>query len=76
MKNRFSLIRNCLHSGATVNRMIIEVISCNRGHIRELFEDGKIGTAEQNLPENITFQNPYKFSIKLKLFPEQKKMLY
>ena len=49
----YSLIRNCLNSGALVNRMIIEVIYPAIDHIHELFDSGKIGTAEQNLLRNI-----------------------
>ena len=49
----FSLIRNCLHSGATVNRLILEVILPAIGSINGLYDDGKIGTAEQNLLRNI-----------------------
>lgn len=49
----YSLIRNCLNSGALVNRMIVEVIYPAIDHIRELFDSGKIGTAEQNLLRNI-----------------------
>lgn len=49
----FSLIRNCLHSGATVNRLILEVILPAIDSINDLYDDGKIGTAEQNLLRNI-----------------------
>ena len=49
----YSLIRNCLNSGALINRMIIEVIYPAIDHIRELFDSGKIGSAEQNLLRNI-----------------------
>lgn len=45
----FSLIRNCLHSGGTVNRLIIEVIFPSIQHVQKLYDDGKIGTSEQNL---------------------------
>ena len=45
----FSLIRNCLHSGATVNRLVLEVIFPSIGHVKKLYDDGKIGTSEQNL---------------------------
>ena len=45
----YSLIRNCLHSGATVNRLIIEVILPAISSVKGMFDDGKIGTAEQNL---------------------------
>ena len=49
----YSLIRNCLNSGALINRVIIEVIYPAIDHIRELFDSGKIGSAEQNLLRNI-----------------------
>ena len=49
----YSLIRNCLSSGALINRIIIEVIYPAIDHIRELFDSGKIGSAEQNLLRNI-----------------------
>ena len=49
----YSLIRNCLNSGALINRMIIEVIYPAIDHIHELFDSGKIGSAEQNLLRNI-----------------------
>lgn len=45
----FSLIRNCLHSGGTVNRLILEVIFPSIQHVQKLYDDGKIGTSEQNL---------------------------
>jgi len=49
----YSLIRNCLNSGALINRIIIEVIYPAIDHIRELFDSGKIGSDEQNLLRNI-----------------------
>jgi|TARA_B100000809_G_scaffold25557_1_gene22424 hypothetical protein len=45
----YSLIRNCLHSGATANRLIHEVILSAINYVKNLYDDGKIGTAEQNL---------------------------
>ena len=45
----FSLIRNCLHSGGTVNRLILEVLFPSIQHVQKLYDDGKIGTSEQNL---------------------------
>jgi len=45
----YSLIRNCLHSGATVNRLILEVILPAISSVKNLYDDGKIGTSEQNL---------------------------
>jgi len=45
----YSLMNNSLHSGATVNRLILEVILPAINSIKGLYDDGKIGTAEQNL---------------------------
>ena len=45
----YSLIRNSMHSGATANRLIIEVILPAIESVKNLFDDGKIGTAEQSL---------------------------
>ncbi|MFQ5476702.1 MAG: B12-binding domain-containing protein [Nitrosopumilus sp.] len=45
----YSLIRNCIHSGATVNRLILEVIVPSINAVQDLYDEGKIGTAEQNL---------------------------
>jgi hypothetical protein len=48
----FSLIRNCIHSGGTVNRLVLEVIFPSINNVKKLFDDGKIGTSEQNLLMN------------------------
>ncbi len=45
----YSLIRNCVHSGATVNRLILEVILPAIHSVKNLYDDGKIGSSEQNL---------------------------
>ena len=45
----YSLIRNCLHSGGTVNRLVLEVIFPSIEYVTKLYDDGKIGTSEQNL---------------------------
>ena len=45
----YSLIHNCLHSGAKVNRLILEVILPVIESINNLYDDGKIGTSELNL---------------------------
>jgi len=45
----YSLIRNCLHSGGTTNRLVLEVILPAIENIQKLYDDGKIGTSEQNL---------------------------
>ena len=45
----YSLIHNCLHSGGTTNRLVLEVILPAIENIQKLYDDGKIGTSEQNL---------------------------
>jgi len=45
----YSLIRNCLHSGGTTNRLVLEVILPAIENVQKLYDDGKIGTSEQNL---------------------------
>ena len=45
----YSLIKNCLNSGASINRLILEVIYPAIEHINHLYDSGKIGSAEQNL---------------------------
>ena len=45
----YSLIRNCLNSGASVNKLILEVIYPTIQHVHDLYDSGKIGSAEQNL---------------------------
>ncbi len=48
----YSLIRNCLHSGGTANRLILEAIFPSINHVQKLYDDGKIGTSELNLLMN------------------------
>ncbi len=45
----YSLIRNCLNSGASVNPLILEVIYPAIDYLDNLYESGKIGSAEKNL---------------------------
>ena len=45
----YSLIRNCLNSGASINKLILEVIYPTIEYVNNLFDSGKIGAAEQNL---------------------------
>ena len=45
----YSLIRNCLNSGASINQLILEVIYPTIEYVHNLYDSGKIGTAEQNL---------------------------
>ena len=45
----YSLIRNCLNSGASINQLILEVIYPTIEHVHNLYDSGKIGAAKQNL---------------------------
>ncbi len=45
----YSLIRNCIHSGAAINRLILEIIVPAINSVQNLYDEGKIGTSEQNL---------------------------
>jgi methanogenic corrinoid protein MtbC1 len=45
----YSLIRNCLNSGASINQLILEVIYPTIERVHNLYDSGKIGSAEQNL---------------------------
>ena len=45
----YSLIRNSLNSGASINKLILEVIYPTIEYVNNLFDSGKIGAAEQNL---------------------------
>ena len=58
----YSLIRNCLHSGATVNRLILEVILPAIDSVNGLYDDGKIGKAEQSLLQNIISKSLHIFN--------------
>ena len=48
-----SLIKNCLHSGATVEKLISEVIVPAVSSVDGLFDEGKIGGSERGLLQNI-----------------------
>jgi hypothetical protein len=51
--NVYSLIKNCINSGATVSKLITEVILPSIDSIQRLYDDGKIGNSEQKLLQNI-----------------------
>ena len=57
----FSLIHNCLRSGATVGQLIIEVILPAIEEIHTLYDDGKIGTSELKLLQNIILKSLHIF---------------
>ncbi len=49
----YSLIKNCLNSGATIPKLVTEVIIPSIESIQKLYDDGKIGNTEQKLLQNI-----------------------
>ena len=49
----FSLIKNCLYSGASVSKLISEAIIPAISHVKNLYDDGKIGMSEEKLLKNI-----------------------
>lgn len=48
-----SLIKNCVHSEASVHKLVIEVIVPAIFHVQNLFEAGKIGNSEAKFLGNI-----------------------
>jgi len=48
----YSLIRNCIHSGASINLLILEVIIPAINPINKLYDEGKIGSSELSLLKN------------------------
>jgi methanogenic corrinoid protein MtbC1 len=49
----YSLIKNCLNSGALVPKLVTEVIIPSIESIQKLYDDGKIGNTEEKLLQNI-----------------------
>ena len=58
----FSLIHNCLRSGAAVDQMVIEAILPVIDEIQKQYDDGKIGTSELNLLQNIILKSLHIFN--------------
>ena len=68
----FSLIRNCLYSGATVNRLIFEGILPAIDSIQNLYDAGKIGTSELNLLRT-TISKSFQIFNQLQIVSDSKK---
>ena len=49
----YSMIKNCLNSGASVPKLVTEVIIPSIDSIQKLYDDGKIGNTEEKLLQNI-----------------------
>lgn len=52
-KKAFSLIKNCIHSNASVSKLVVEVILPAINSIQNLYDQGKIGNSEAKLLGNI-----------------------
>lgn len=53
----YSLIKNCLNSGASIPKLVTEVILPSIDSIQKLYDDGKIGNTEKKLLQNIISQS-------------------
>lgn len=49
----YSLLKNCLNSGASVRKLVTEVIIPSLDSIQKLYDDGKIGKSEEKFLEHI-----------------------
>jgi predicted ArsR family transcriptional regulator len=49
----YSLVKNCINSGASVRKLVAEVILPSMDSIQKLYNDGKIGKSEEKLLEHI-----------------------
>ena len=68
----YSLIRNCIHSGASSHRIIVEVILPAIHAIGNMYDDGKIGRSEEKLLQN-TISKSLQIFNQLQIEPEPKK---
>lgn len=48
----YSLVRNCIHSGASPRRLVAEVILPAIHAVKKMYDDGKIGNSEKSLLQN------------------------
>jgi hypothetical protein len=60
--NVYSLIKNCINSGATVEKLVTEVIIPSIDSIQKLYNDGKIGNSEEKLLQNIISKSLHIFN--------------
>lgn len=49
----FALLRNCIHSGASVSKLVTEVIIPAINTVKTMYDDGKLGSSEEKLLQNI-----------------------
>jgi len=68
----YSLIHNCIRSGASITSLILEVIVPAIDSVNELYDDGKIGTSELNLLKT-TISKSLQIFNQLSVVPDPKK---
>jgi len=49
----YSLLKNCLNSGASIRKLVTEVVIPTMNSIEKLYDEGKIGKSEEKLLEHI-----------------------
>lgn len=49
----YSLVRNCIHSGASAHRLVVEVVLPAIHAIKRMYDDGKIGNSEEKFLQNV-----------------------
>lgn len=52
-KQVYSIVKNCINSGASPHRLVTEIILPAIHAIKEMYEQGKIGNSEEKLLQNI-----------------------
>lgn len=68
----YSLIKNCIHSGANPRRLVVEVILPAINSVKTMYDDGKIGNSEKSLLQNIISKSLHIFN-QLQVEPDPKK---
>jgi len=68
----YSLIKNSLNSGASVSKLVTEVIVPSINSIQKIYDDGKIGNSEEKLLQNI-ISNSLQILNQIQINPNPKK---
>lgn len=58
----YSLMQNCLNSGAVIDQLLVEIILPAIDHVNNLYNDGKIGISELNLLKTIISKSIHIFN--------------
>ena len=67
-----SLIKNCVHSGASPSRLVVEVMLPAVNVIQKMYDDGKIGASEKKLLQNTVSRSFHMFT-QIQTEPDPKK---